>query len=354
MNFLKKFVNYYTLRTITTSNNASNRSIILENLKSRSLLRVHGNDVVPYLQGLITNDINHLTKGSNGMYAMFLNKNGRVLYDTIIYKTANKYTYLIECDKLIVNELKNHLNLFKVRRKIDIDSISGEYNVWVAFNRLNAGVADLENRGLDVKNLIVPKDEKNTASFEGDEILLCQDPRVKRLGARIIVPRSYNSPDFCKVFRNYKLNVAQNNEYKELRYSLGIGEGITDLPPSKCFPLEANCDYLHGVSFQKGCYIGQEFTARTHHTGVIRKRLMPLQITGEGKVEDNAQVHTPNGQIIGKLRSLENKSGIALLRVEPALDSVSLFVGSFSSKTAKPYWWPVEANTLAIKEKLQK
>merc|ERR1712198_771277 len=72
------------------------------------------------------------------------------------------------------------------------------------------------------------------------------------------------------------MNQGFTGDYKELRFRLGVGECPSELQSGKALPLESNVDYLHGVSFHKGCYIGQELTARTHHTGVIRKRIMPL------------------------------------------------------------------------------
>ncbi len=97
------------------------------------------------------------------------------------------------------------------------------------------------------------------------------DPRLEELGWRVLLgPGQELRP-------KENLELSEESEYKSLLYALGVGEGVADFPTGNSFPLESNGDYLHGISFQKGCYIGQELTARTHHTGVIRKRLMPFR-----------------------------------------------------------------------------
>lgn len=134
------------------------------------------------------------------------------------------------------------------------------------------------------------------------------------------------------------------------RYRLGVGEGSLDLPTGNCFPLESNGDYLNGISFHKGCYIGQELTARTHHTGVVRKRLMPL-IFEQSTSTDDVQQIKPEAKIlnesndnVGKFRNACGNVGLALLRIEEALKSNQLYVqthdgNSLKCKTTKPDWW---------------
>lgn len=107
---------------------------IIEQLKDRSLLRVSGAEVSDFLQGLITNDIHHLDHGVGSMYTMFLNTKGRVMYDTIVYRTSEENTFLIECDNQVVESLQKHLKLYRVRRKVDIASLEKEFNVYALFN----------------------------------------------------------------------------------------------------------------------------------------------------------------------------------------------------------------------------
>jgi folate-binding protein YgfZ len=100
------------------------------------------------------------------------------------------------------------------------------------------------------------------------------DPRLPALGHRLVLPTGQDPlpllPAGCRS--------CHPATFTSLRYRLGVAEGAAEVPTGKALPLEYNLDYLHGVNFHKGCYIGQELTARTHHTGVIRKRILPLTI----------------------------------------------------------------------------
>lgn len=321
------------------------RPIIGEKLKERGLLRVYGEDVVQFLHGLITNDMGLLRKGSPAMYSMFLNKPGRVLYDAIIYRTSQDDTYLVECDKSVSNELRRHLRLYRVRRKVEVDVINSDFNVWVIFNNPPGDILSepaLYSTSVEGSVALKLGDKKAEPNDFPEEVIICKDPRLKALGTRVVVPSSFDIVDVNRLFADVELNHSEaGNSYKLLRYKLGVGEGVIDHPPLKCFPFESNLEYLHGISFHKGCYLGQEFTARTYHTGVVRKRLMTVYIPH--KVDKSSlDVQTPNGKVVGKLRGIEEKYGLAILRVDSAQDSMYLQVDNTPCKVKKPYWWPIE------------
>lgn len=207
---------------------------------SRSLIRCAGakTETSQFLQGMITNDVNHLAKESSCIYAMFLNKAGRILYDSIIYKTPSpeqdNEAFLIECDSSIASNLAKHLKLYRVRRKIDI-SVSDEHDLWC-----------LQGSSGNLK--------------QSSELLTFVDPRLKDIGSRIITPKNHDLKKLLIGVQDGTLD-----DYTTHRYRLGICEGIVDLPPEKSFPLEANCDYMHGVSFHKGCYIGKNIIIISIH-----------------------------------------------------------------------------------------
>lgn len=299
----------------------------LEHLKHRQMIFVEGEESSQFLQGLITNDMIHLSRGNTAMYAIFLNKGGRVLYDTIIYKQKEKEsTFYIECDAEVADQVVKHLRLYRVRRKIDIEKVE-DRNVWVVFN---------DNSEVKSKAIVLPKKSVNNG-------IVCTDPRLKHLGTRLIMPADKNVEDIKGVFGESELKLSSDNDYRKHRYRLGIGEGVNDLPLGKAFPLEANIDYLNGVSFHKGCYVGQELTARTHHTGIIRKRLMPLKFSSTlPQLLDPQSIDITNEseQSVGKLRGYCNGHGLALLRIEPALTASKLFASGIECQTQKPSWWP--------------
>lgn len=286
-----------------------------QELKGRAIVKVSGLDAGSYLQGLMTNDIKHLDEDNNpNMYCMFLNRQGRILYDAIIHSSKKSGSYLIECDAECSESLAKHLTMFRVRRKVVI-SIEETLKPWVLFDQPPEGLSN--------------------------EVILARDPRVKELGWRVLVDSNKSLSHLIK-----NLCVDNTDRYTELRYKLGVGEGSRDMPPGTCFPLECNCDYLHGVSFHKGCYLGQELTARTYHTGVTRKRLMPVVFQQPSdSIQLESTISDENGQRVGKLRGYLHGSvyGLGLLRIQQALSSSQLKIDSNLIETHRPAWWPIEA-----------
>ncbi|KAG8223228.1 hypothetical protein J437_LFUL003579 [Ladona fulva] len=322
-----------------------NVSLSYEHLNNRSLIRVSGEDASDFLQGLITNDIRHL-QGDNAvsdatskaMYCMFLDARGRVILDSIIYKAhvskkqPNEVVYFLECDSALESTILKHLKMYKLRKKVDIAKISDEMDVWVEFN------PDL--KGLNTSS-------EGSLTVDSPNRIVAKDPRLPCLGLRHLCQKSE-----IPVSGETAKQILESGHYTALRYSVGIGEGIVDHPPGSCFPLEANGDYLHGVSFHKGCYVGQELTARTHHTGVVRKRLMPLIFPSTAKFEKLPEPDTPvidgtTGKNVGKIRGMINCGGVVmglgLLRVAEVLKSTNLKVADSEVRTLRPFWWPEEA-----------
>lgn len=286
---------------------------------SRKLIRCVGkkNEASEFIQGMITNDMKTFEEGQKCIYTLFLNKLGRVLYDSIIYKLPSsspaEENFLIECDKNIAGNLARHLKLYRVRRKVDI-SLSDEHDLWCY-------------------------DSQHMNDSKNGDCLSFFDPRLKNIGFRIITSKNHNIKDEL----NRDVIEASDEDYKAHRYKLGIAEGIVDLPPEKSFPLEANADYMNGVSFHKGCYIGQELTARTHHTGVVRKRIMPLVFEQPITLSDTVDVKNEQKQSVGKLRNTSGIYGLGLIRIEQAMKSTELSYNENKCTLEKPFWWPEES-----------
>lgn len=284
-------------------------------LQNRSIIRLAGEESRDFIQGLITNDILHVGGAGSSIYSLFLNKSGRVLYDAIIYGSADKGELFVETDSCVAQDLRKHMMIYRIRRKIAIDLVDDEYSVWAAF----------------------PGEQAKTLEISDSTA----DPRVKQLGRRILT----RQPDEAVTAI---LPIGSLKDYNQQRYKLGIAEGVKEIIPGKAFPLEVNCDYMHGLSVHKGCYLGQEFTARTYHTGVVRKRIMPIELKGVpvNLEEDlvNKEVMTAEGKPGGKIRGLEGDCGIGLLRIEMVLASASLKANkAIPVKTWKPSWWPIVA-----------
>lgn len=291
-------------------------------LQNRSVIRLSGEKCRDFLQGLITNDIQHLGGSATSIYSLFLNKSGRVLYDAVIYGGESETELFVESDSAVAQDLRKHMMIYRIRRKISIDLVNDEYSVWAAFG------------GED--------QEENPVNLPAGS---SRDPRVKEFGSRILTRLSDE-----EMAQQVPL-ISNMKSYNLHRYKWGIAEGIKEIIPGKAFPLEINCDYMHGLSVHKGCYLGQEFTARTYHTGVVRKRIMPLEldrtVVGSSSGEDDLidkDVLTGEDKPGGKVKGLEGSLGIGLLRVELVLAAKQLRVNkSVAVKTWKPTWWPVVA-----------
>lgn len=318
-----------------TSSNDNSKTLYLENLsRCRSLIRVSGErtEVEPFLQGLMTNDINHVAEPESdaAMYTMFLNKPGRVLFDAIVYKRqATPNIFYIECDRTLDVKVQKHLQLFRVRKKIAIDIVRDKYDIWAAFPSNSVASQKVETN--DVDAAIVSK---------------FVEPRLAMLGKRILTAANVNQKDLEKCWPNHQINVTDEGSeynYEQHRYVHGVCEGASEIPFEKCFPFEVNCDYLHGISFHKGCYLGQEFTARTYHTGVIRKRAMSIRL--ESSATDDMPLDTPitlvDGKTIGKLKGIRNGHAIGVIRVDLLPKCGTVKIGSSNGIAKQPDWWPV-------------
>ncbi|XP_075146802.1 iron-sulfur cluster assembly factor IBA57, mitochondrial [Haematobia irritans] len=303
--------------TLVKNYTADNKKMIIEPLDRRQIVRVNGDDAISFLQGLTTNDMRQLEMSTEtSLYTMFLNKAGRVLYDAIMYRTStDPTTILIECDKEVVSELIKHLKLYRVRRKIQIDSVADEYTVWSSFG------------GSTHK-------PKST-----NDIIITDDPRLSFLGQRIVL--TTNQPgQLPKLYTEAEILESSKGDYQQHRYKIGVAEGALDMPPGKQFPLEANCDILNGVSFNKGCYIGQELTARVHHTGVIRKRHMPVILTAPLESNSSKSIVNETDTKIGNILGSIGNKAIGLLRIEKVLKSKELLIDGKPCYVEKPSWWP--------------
>ncbi|XP_065221073.1 putative transferase CAF17 homolog, mitochondrial isoform X1 [Planococcus citri] len=320
-------------------------SFHIQQLHSRALIRLTGDDIYTFLQGLITNDTSTLNSDGHSIFTMFLNNRGRVLYDSLIYRKTER-ELILECDSTIRDNLVKHLKMYRVRKKVEVAPV--DEDVWVVFKEADSIIDPFNSTSKIVDNFTVShtpssKRDRYESLLEKtsrcDQIATFIDPRIDVLGLRI-----YGS-NVISTLADQGVNVTVSNDYIKLRYKFGVAEGVIELPPASCFPLEANCDYLNGVSFHKGCYLGQELTARTNYTGVVRKRLMPLILSSvpECELTQDSIVETEDWKKVGKLRGILGNCGLALLRITESLQNATkLKISNVPALTYKPYWWPQE------------
>lgn len=330
-NMLNKFV----FRTVPVRAFCHSVSLSAEHLTNRSVLKLCGVQIYEFLQGLVTNDIFSLRTRQTSLYTFLLNNKGRILYDALIYKVSDS-ELLLECDSLLKTDIIKHIKQYCVRKKIEI--VPQDTSVWVVFNNNLNDFSDPNSafrNSCESLSSVIPKLESESIE---NNMNFYRDPRLIELGFRIMSPTTV---DVGKFLINRDVNVSSTKSYSSHRYKLGVAEGVHELPVGSCIPHETNGDYLNGISFDKGCYLGQELTARVHYTGVVRKRLMPIILSSvpDSDIEKDTPV-TSNGKNIGKINVLHQKHGLALMRVAETLENPNdLRVSEIPVRSYKPYWW---------------
>lgn len=315
----------------SSSRNESAAGFKLFDLSShRALLRLNGSDTGPFLQGLLTHDMDCLlNKSRRSLYAHILNIQGRTLFDVVLYRLFERQdepSILLECDCTVLDSLQKHLKTYKIRRKVSINPCT-DLLLWAILPR------DEDRDGLGASLTDENEMHKN--------IVFTPDPRTEAMGWRLLTERSMDAQEILpgSVVESIK-------EYHKHRYQKGVPEGVKDLPSGVALPLESNVVYLNGISFNKGCYIGQELTARTHHTGVIRKRLMPIHFTGsvpENGIPEGSDILTESGKSAGKYRTNEDDVGLGLIRLANASENLHIKTSNnvvMHLSASVPEWWP--------------
>ena len=216
-------------------------------LKNLQIIEISGKDSKKFLQGLITNDINKIND-SNLIFTCLLNSNSRYFCEFFIYEIAdenqkNAKKILLICAKKFSLELQKKLNFFRLRSDVKI-SLNEDLQVFYSFNS-----KDLEQFKVNIFN----------------------DPRSKKMGYFAIINNEILQQNIDKI------TLATIDNYHQKRIENKICEGEFDLIIDKSFIQEFDYDNLSAIDYQKGCYIGQELIARTHHRGEIRKKIFYLE-----------------------------------------------------------------------------
>ncbi|XP_029381250.1 iron-sulfur cluster assembly factor IBA57, mitochondrial isoform X1 [Echeneis naucrates] len=299
-------------------------------LPHRTVLKLQGQDTGPFLQGIITNDVELLQPGQPALYSHMLNVQGRTLYDVLLYRLKEAdagHSVLLECESTIKDSILKHLKVYKIRRKVDVNPCP-ELSVWAVLPHKETG----------------DETSKPELSSPGKALVWEADPRTQEMGWRLVLDSQI---DPCGVIASCQKG--DTEEYHRHRYKIGLPEGVKDLPPGVALPLESNLVYMQGISFSKGCYIGQELTARTHHTGVVRKRLMPVCFSSQVQnLEEGAALQTQSGKPAGKHRAGVGKLGLSLIRMAHAKEVLTLKSSDNTTVTLEasvPNWWPKDVKT---------
>lgn len=244
-------------------------------LPHRGVITITGADRVTFLQGLVSNNVRHATT-QQAVYAALLTPQGKFLHDMFIL--ASDDTLWLDVEAARADDLITKLTKYKLRSDVIIHNCTADYGVGILLGD--------------------PSDYQTQTSFT------FSDPRQAALGWRMIAPRDALPPADTEAFA----------AYDRLRLSLGVPDGSRDMSIGQTILLEANFDRLNGVDFTKGCYMGQELTARTHYRALLKKRFFPVTISGPAPA-----FGTPillGETEIGTMLSSQGDKGLAMLKIE--------------------------------------
>ena len=247
-------------------------------LKDRAILYLNGPDTIDFLQNLVTNDMKKVSENSS-CFASLLTPQGKFLYEFIIVK--HKTGYFIDCEKAQSEEIFNQLNLYKIRSKVEILNLSNEFVVASFGYEKYLSISGAK----DILGY--------TLKYREDPVIL--DPRNKNLGARLII----NLEKLYLSLKKLNLKDDKLENYYIKSHELGIVPKNLNKLKNKLFGIECNFEELSGIDFKKGCYVGQENTARIKLKNKLSKRLFPLKVIS-GKLLEDEKIYN-NDVEIGKV-----------------------------------------------------
>lgn len=284
-------------------------------LPHRSVIALSGADRVEFLQGLISNDTRKVAPGQ-AIWAALLTPQGRFLNDMFVADAGGE-TFLLETERERAASLAKKLKMYTLRSKATVEDRGEAMDVAVVFGPDALKILPLE--GTTTEGTIA----EGTTAFV--------DPRLPELGVRVLAPTGHAAA----LLSARGAVEAASDAYEALRLSLGVPDGSRDLAVEKALLLESGFDELNGVDWQKGCYMGQELTARTKYRGLVKKRLFPVRI--EGPLPQSGALVERDGQEVGEIRSGAGDRAIALLRLD-GMKAGGLTAGASRILPEVPAW----------------
>jgi folate-binding protein YgfZ len=306
---------YLANRPSTTSVIMGEARFILA--EDRGVLRISGPDARTFLQGLVSNDVTRAT-AERAIYAALLTAQGKFLHDFFIVERDGALCLDAEAPRLA--DLQRRLSLYKLRSKVAIEP-APELAVALLYGDGAAPLLGLEPEPGSAR----------TVAAGGGAVLVYVDPRLAELGVRAILPR-----DAVAAIATLGFAAGTVADYESRRLAAGVPDGSRDLPVEKAILLENGFDELHAIDWQKGCYMGQELTARTKYRGLIRKRLLPVGI--DGPLPPPGTPVMAGDKEAGEMRSAAGDRGLAMLRLDCLENPGELRAGDARLTPRRPAW----------------
>ncbi|WP_339855780.1 folate-binding protein [uncultured Nisaea sp.] len=287
-------------------------------LKNRGVLSVSGPDARKFLQGLISNDVEKVSE-ERAIHAAFLTAQGKYLFDFMVAEVGG--ALLLDCEADRLADFQKRLKLYKLRSDVTVEDVSANFTVLAVTGEDASKALDLGD-GAGVAKVI-----------DGGAVFT--DPRHAGLGARAII----GADMLADFIATSGLTEGTLDAYDLARIKLGVPDGSRDMQLEKTILLEAGFDELNGVDWKKGCYMGQELTARTKYRGLVKRRLMPVRIL-DGDMPAPGTPVMRDDREVGEIRSGAGSMALAMLRVNVLedLEHAVLSAGGSTLLPEKPDW----------------
>ena len=272
--------------------------------KKRGIILIEGKDRFKFIQGIISNDIELLRKKPS-IYSSLLTPQGKFQYDFFISNFKEKF--YLECDISAQEELISKFMMFKLRLDVKV-SINYDYNI------------------------ILSKKKLNFSERDSSSIFSFYDPRFDNS----FFSRTYANSNFLTEIKKKYVEINENR-YKTLRLNNCIPDFSIDATKAKSLLLEMRFDELNGISWTKGCYMGQEITARMKYRNIVKKKIFKVLIDFRSNLKNEI---TLDNETVGKLTSHNKKDGIAFLDTKALsnLNTKKFFSGDSKIIIQEPWW----------------
>lgn len=286
-------------------------------LPDRGVLGVEGADARTFLQGLISNDVRRVS-GERAIYAALLTPQGKFLHDFFV--AALDDGLVLECERDRLPDLQRRLGIYKLRSQVALRDRTEELASAVVF-------------GPDAAATLGLAAEAGAARPGPDGAgVVFVDPRHAAIGVRAILSRETAGG----VLEGLGLSAGPMSDYESRRIALALPDGSRDMEVGKAILLENGFDELHGVDWGKGCFMGQELTARTRYRGLIKKRLVPVEV--DGPLPAAGTPVLAGARDVGEIRSTTDGLALALVRLDALEAGEGLTAGAARLIPKKPSW----------------
>jgi tRNA-modifying protein YgfZ len=276
-------------------------------LPDRGVVKISGEDARSFLNGLVTTDVAQLAPGL-GRFGALLTPQGKIVVDFLVTEAPAGHGggFLLDCPRPLAQNLADKLGFYKLRAKVAVENLSDSLGVIAAWDGEPAVKPDLTYA----------------------------DPREAALGWRILAPQDLAA----KVAGLIGADLVDSDAYEAHRIAAGVPRGGLDFMYGDAFPHETNMDRLHGVDFDKGCYVGQEVVSRMQHRGTARTRT--VRVTLEGARPEAGTTVLAGDKVVGTMGSASGQNGLALIRTDRVADALqagaTLTAGGLGIRLADP------------------